>query len=60
MGAGRIIEDEFGSFEDEVLNAGWLPPREDVCPVNLGEHHSSATPVDDPDAFIHRIYLSQE
>ena len=26
MSTGKIIEDEFGSFEDEVLDAGWLPP----------------------------------
>ena len=26
MATGKIIEDEFGSFEDEVLNAEWQPP----------------------------------
>jgi hypothetical protein len=25
MSTGKIIEDEFGKFEDEVLNAEWTP-----------------------------------
>ena len=24
MNTGKLIEDEFGAFEDEVLNAGWM------------------------------------
>ncbi len=27
MNTGKTIEDEFGSFESEVMNAGWLPPQ---------------------------------
>ena len=25
MSTGKLIEDEFGAFEDEVLNAEWTP-----------------------------------
>ena len=30
MSSGKIIQDEFGSFEDEVLNAGWVPAQPEV------------------------------
>ena len=30
MNTGKIIVDEFGSFEDEVMNAEWLPPRPEL------------------------------
>ena len=26
MSTGKVIADEFGDFEDEVLNAGWIAP----------------------------------
>jgi hypothetical protein len=62
MSSGKIIEDEFGSFEDEVLNAGGLPH---VPEVQLGlqevqtSRRSSASDID-PDTFLSRLYASQE
>jgi hypothetical protein len=26
MNTGKVVADEFGAFEDEVLNAEWIPP----------------------------------
>lgn len=60
---GRHIEDEFGAFEDEVLNAQWLPQ-----PLQLQTGLQKATPSHvsgttggfDADAFLRNMYLSQE
>jgi hypothetical protein len=65
MSTGKIIQDEFGTFEDEVLNAGWLPPLPEV---QLGlqevqpERASGAAVVNefDADAYIHQVYVAQE
>lgn len=62
MSSGKIIEDEFGSFEDEVLNAGGLPP---VPEVQLGLQEvqfsrRSNTSEIDPETFLSRLYASQE
>lgn len=63
MSTGKIIEDEFGSFEDEVLNAGWLPPQPEVQ-VGLQEVQPdasrSAVTDFDADAYIHQVYAAQE
>ena len=58
---GRQIEDEFGAFEEEVLNAQWLPR-----PLQLGLQKAVSSHVPrtssglDADAFLRNIYLSQE
>lgn len=64
MSTGKIIQDEFGSFEDEVLNAGWLPPQPEV---QLGlqevqpECASGQAAADlDADAYLRQVYASQE
>lgn len=60
MSTGKIVEDEFGSFEDEVLNAGWLPP-EPGLQAGLQEVSVAATPTEgrDAESFLHDIYLNQ-
>lgn len=58
---GRHIEDEFGAFEEEVLNAQWLPQ-----PLQLGLQKASSSSASraaaglDADAFLRNMYLSQE
>ena len=63
MSTGKIVEDEFGAFEDEVLNAGWLPPAADVPAPRLGlqEAHDDRAPVGEADAesFLSAVYRSQ-
>ena len=59
----RYIDGEFGAFEEEVLNAQWLPQP---LPLQLGlqhvrpeaePHHAAAV---DAEAFLRTVYLSQE
>jgi len=60
MTTGKIIEDEFGSFADEVMNAEWQPPLPEL---QLGlQHHAHAAPARDIDAesYLDRVYRSQE
>lgn len=61
MSTGKIIEDEFGRFEDEVLNAEWLPPQPELQ-LGLQEVvHSVAVSRDiDTASYLDRIYRSQE
>ncbi len=64
MSSGKIIQDEFGSFEDEVLNAGWLPPLPEVQ-LGLQEVHTAGAVVApaagfDADAFLNTVYANQE
>jgi hypothetical protein len=61
MSTGKIIEEEFGSFEDQVLNAEWLPRPE----VQLGlqpavGHPAARLPIQDAESFLKNIYMSQE
>lgn len=64
MSSGKIIEDEFGSFEFEVLNAGWVPPQAEVQ-LGLQDVHTanavgSVTAGFDADAYLRAVYASQE
>lgn len=61
MSTGKIIEDEFGRFEDEVLNAEWTPPSPELR-LGLQEvQHRAETPRDvDADAFMAAMYLNQQ
>lgn len=61
MSTGKIIEDEFGSFEDEVLNAEWLPPLPELQ-LGLQEvSHAHPPPRDvDAESYLDRIYRNQE
>ena len=62
MSTGKIVEDEFGSFEDEVLSAEWLPPQPELA---LGlqavhpAHHDPEVAGEDAEDFLQRIYKSQ-
>lgn len=61
MSTGKIIEDEFGRFEDEVLNAEWLPPRPELQLGLQEAQHSVATVREiDAESYLDRIYSSQE
>lgn len=60
MNTGKTIEDEFGSFEYEVMNAEWLPPQ---AALQLGlqtvEHHRDRVVTEaEVDAFLRRLYGS--
>ena len=60
MSTGKIIEDEFGSFEDEVLGAGWLPPVPELQlalqQISLDAKRDSDF---DADAFMSKVYCNQ-
>lgn len=58
MSTGKIIDDEFGRFEDEVLNAEWLPPLPEVR-AGLQEVHHTTPSADDTD-YLDRVYRNQE
>lgn len=59
MSTGKILEDEFGSFEDEVLGAGWIPPQPELQ-LGLQEVAREAAGDEfDADAFLKAIYCSQ-
>jgi hypothetical protein len=59
---GRYFENEFGAFEEEVLNAEWQPQPQ--LQLGLQESVSSgkaqAQPPEDLEAYLRTIYLSQE
>jgi hypothetical protein len=61
MSTGKIVEDEFGVFEEEVLNAGWLPPQPELQ-LGLQEvQHKVRTQREiDAASYLDRIYRSQE
>lgn len=61
MNTGKIIEDEFGSFEDEVMNAEWQPPLPALQPaLQETRRESLAASGFDADAFLNAVYASQE
>jgi hypothetical protein len=61
MTTGKIIEDEFGKFEDEVLNAEWTPSSPELQ-LGLQEVQHRAAPARDvdADAFMAAMYLNQQ
>ncbi|MDD5177134.1 MAG: hypothetical protein PHQ05_12005 [Sterolibacterium sp.] len=63
MDTGRYITGEFGAFEEEVLNAQWLPqpltPQLGLQQESSSRGSSAAMAVD-TDAFLRTVYLSQE
>ena len=61
MNTGKIIEDEFGSFEDEVMNAEWQSPLPELqLGLQAAVPARQAASGFDADAFLHSIYSSQE
>lgn len=60
MTTGKIIEDEFGSFEDEVLGAGWLPPVPELqFGVQEVRHEASSDSELDAETFLSKVYRNQ-
>ena len=58
---GRHIEDEFGAFEEEVLNAQWLPqPLQPHAALQKAPSGGPSRTVLDTDAFLRNMYLVQE
>ena len=66
MSTGKVIADEFGAFEDEVLNAEWIPPSlqsQTQVGLNLGLQQRNVRASEqhdlDVDAFIGMMYRVQ-
>ena len=61
MSTGKLVEDEFGAFEDEVLNAEWTPASP-ALQLGLQEvQRRVATSHDvDADAFLAAMYRHQQ
>lgn len=66
MSTGKVIADEFGAFEDEVLNAEWIPPNlQSQAQVGLSmglQQHNNRVPEQhdvDVDAFLGMMYRVQ-
>lgn len=61
MSTGKFVEDEFGAFEGEVLNAEWMPARPEL---QLGlqevQHRATISHEVDVDAFLAAIYRNQQ
>lgn len=68
MESGRYQGDDFGLFEEEVLNAQWLPQQSCLQPqpaLQLVLHETNridlahSSRVVDAEAFLRNVYLSQ-
>ena len=61
MSTGKIVEDEFGKYEDEVLNAEWTPASPEL---QLGlqevQHCRTSSSDVDADAFMAAMYRNQQ
>lgn len=55
----KLIQDEFGTFEDEVLNAGWLRPEPEMGSVAAPARGSVRPPLFDPEHFLEDVYRFQ-
>lgn len=60
METGKLIPDEFGRFEDEVLNAGWLPPQPELRLGLQTVEAAAAHREVDAAGYLDRVYRSQE
>jgi hypothetical protein len=62
MNTGKVIEDEFGAFEDEVLGAEWTPPASPELQLGLQEvQQRAATSQEvDAEAFLAAMYRNQQ
>ena len=60
MDTGRLIEDEFGAFEDEVLNAEWTPASPELQ-LGLQEVQPRVATSQnvDAEAFLAAMYRNQ-
>ncbi len=61
MSTGKVIEDEFGAFEDEVLNAEWTPasPGLQLGLQEVQQRAATAHEVD-AEAFLAAMYRNQQ
>lgn len=61
MSTGKLIEDEFGAFEDEVLGAEWTPASPEL---QLGlqevQHRAATSKEVDAEAFLAAMYRNQQ
>lgn len=62
LNAAEAAAEEFGAFEDEVLNAGWLPQPEARLEPHAHDHARSEgpNPGADAEAFLRALYRNQE
>ena len=61
MSTGKLIEDEFGAFEDEVLNAEWTPASPELqLGLQQVQHRATTSKDVDADAFLAAMYLHQQ
>ncbi|MFA7279915.1 MAG: hypothetical protein WC100_07445 [Sterolibacterium sp.] len=62
MDGNKYIAGEFGAFEEEVLNAQWLP--QPLLQLGLQEAVREPVPQTSPavdvESFLRTVYLSQE
>ena len=60
MSTGKLIEDEFGAFEDEVLNAEWTPASPELA-LGLQDvaQRAATTHEVDADEFLASVYRNQ-
>ncbi len=60
MSTGKFIEDEFGAFEDEVLNAEWTPASPELqLGLQQVQHRAKTTKEVDAEAFLAAMYRNQ-
>ena len=61
MSTGKVIEDEFGAFEDEVLGAEWTPasPALQLGLQEVQQRAATSKEVD-ADAFLAAMYRNQQ
>lgn len=61
MSTGKLVEDEFGSFEREVMYAEWQPPLPELqLGLQVAGHRPHLAAGDDVESFLRGIYASQE
>lgn len=60
MSTGNFIEDEFGAFEDEVLNAEWTPASPELqLGLQTVQHRAKTEKEVDAEAFLAAMYRNQ-
>ena len=63
MDSGKSLDDDFGAFREEVLNAQWLPPMALQLGLQQAQSHepagASAASLD-AEAFLRTVYCCQE
>ena len=63
MESGKRIDDDFGAYGEEVLNAQWLPPMLAGLRLEQVQTAVASRPTErslDAEAFLRNVYLNQE